>query len=364
MKVSAGHDPGTGRLIRKSLYFKSEQEARTELRRITSAVDDGTYSEPSKMRLSAWLDIWLSEYTGNVKELTHASYEMVIRVHIKPALGAMTLSALRPHEIQTFYNRLQKGKKDVKPLSPKTIKNIHGVLHRALDQAMMIGYIKQNPCMGVMLPRLERAEIKPLIDEQVDTFLDAIEGHEYETLLTVVMYTGMRQSEAMGLTWGCVDFKKGTIYIDKQLIHEKKKGGLYKFAPPKNDKPRYVTPAPFIMKMLDGVRLRQKEDKLRTGGVWQNPMNLVFTDMIGGHYRHSTLQHSFKRVVTSIGLPDRRFHDLRHTYAVLSIQAGVDIKTIQESMGHFSASFTLDVYGHVTERMQKEAAARKHKKKA
>lgn len=310
------------------------------------------------MALSKWLDVWLGEYTGNVKEHTHVTYETQCRVHIKPALGAVMLSALRPHEIQSFYNRLFRGKKDIPGLSPKTIKNIHGVLHRALDQAVVLGYLKQNPCLGVMLPRVEKADIKPLMDEQVDAFLAAIEGNEYERLFTVTMYTGMCQSEVMGLTWSCVDFKGGTIYIDKQLVHEKKKGGVYKFAAIKNDKPRRITSAPSVMQMLKDRLREQKEARIAAGSAWDNVLDLVFTDALGGHYAHNTISHNFKRIVTTIGVPDRRFHDLHHTYAVLALQSGVDIKTVQENLGHHTAAFTLDVYGHVTERMQREAAVR------
>lgn len=365
---SVGRDPGTGKLIRKSIYGDSEQEVAKALRKATAAIDENTYVEPAKLALSKWLDIWLAEYTGNVKEHTRVTYETQVRVHIKPALGAVMLSELRPHEIQAFYNRLArgtrkassapKGRKDGQPLSPKTIKNIHGVLHRALDQAVMLGYLKQNPCLGVMLPRVERADIKPLMDDQIDAFLNAIAGSEYEAMFTVDMFTGMRQSEIMGLTWDRVDFKSGTILIDRQLIHEKKKGGVYKFAPLKNDRPRRIAPAPSVMKLLEVVKLRQKEDKLKAGAAWQNDMDLVFTDALGRHYAHNTVAHNFKRAVASIGLPDRRFHDLRHTYAVLAIQSGVDIKTVQENLGHHTAAFTLDVYGHVSEQMQKEAAAR------
>lgn len=361
-RFTAGFDPGTGKQKQRSVYGSTQAEVVKKLRDACKAVDEGMYTDPTKMKLTDWLDVWLEDYTGNVKEHTGVTYETQCRVHIKPALGAVALSALRPHDIQAFYNRLFKGfkvkGKDVPPLSPKTIKNVHGVLHRALDQAVVLGYLKQNPCLGVQLPRVERADIKPLMDDQVGTFLEAVEGNEYADLFTVTMYTGMRQSEVMGLTWDCVDVKGGTIYIDKQLVHEKKKGGIYKFAPPKNDKPRRITPAPSVMKMLEAVRLRQKEQKLKAGAAWQNPMNLVFADALGKHYAHNTVSHNFKRIVTAIGLPDRRFHDLRHTYAVLAIQSGVDIKTVQENLGHHTAAFTLDVYGHVTERMQKEAAAR------
>ena len=353
-----GRDPGTGRLIRKNAIFHTETEAAKELRRVTSAIDDNVFVEPSRMPLSQWLDIWFEQYSLNVKEHTRTTYETQIRVHIKPALGAVALASLKPHEIQTFYTRLHNGKKDVPPLSPKTIKNIHGVLHRALSQAVVIGYLRQNPCLGVVLPRVERANIKPLMDEQVSVFLDAIRGNEYENLFFVTMYTGMRQSEVMGLTWDCVDFKGGTINIEKQLIREKKKGGVYKFAPLKNDKPRRIKPAQSVMHRLDAILKQQKIDKLRAGSAWENTMNLVFVNVLGGHYVHNTLAHNFKRIVTAMGIPDRRFHDLRHTYAVLALQAGIDIKTVQESLGHYTPAFTLEIYGHVSERMQEDAAAR------
>ena len=357
-QVAVGTNPGTGKPIRKSIYADTQAEVVKKLREVCKAIDEGVYIEPSKMTVSQWFDIWLTEYTGNVKEHTHVCHETHCRVHIKPALGAIALSALRPHNIQNLYNRLAKGDKDRSSRSPKTIKNLHGVVHRALDQAVILGYLKQNPCQGVILPRVERANIKPLMDEQIGMFEAAIKGHEYEHIFTVTMYTGMRQAEVMGLTWDCVDIKNGTIYIDKQLLHEKKKGGKFKFAPPKNNKPRTIIPIPSVMRLIEMIRLQQKEDQLKAGELWDNHMNLVFTNGIGGHFVHNTLSANFKRVVVSIGLPDRRFHDLRHTYAVLALQSGVDIKTVQEALGHHTAAFILDQYGHVTERMQKDAAIR------
>ncbi len=308
-RYTAGRDPGTGRQLQKSVYGKTEKEVAAELRRITSALDDNAYVEPSKMTLSAWLDIYLAEYTGGLKEHSLATYEMRCRTRIKPALGAVALSALKPHEIQTAYNRMKRD-----GLAAKTIKAIHGVLHRALDQAVSVGYLRVNPCQGVKLPRIEKPDIKPLMDDEVERFRDAIKGNEYEALFTVTMYTGMRLSEVMGLTWNCVDFKKGTIYVDKQLIHEKKKNGAYKFAPPKNDKKRRIAPGAAVMKMLEGVRLRQKEMRLRCGPDWNNSMNLVFTSETGLHRAHTTIERHFKEVVTNMGLADRRFHDLRHPY--------------------------------------------------
>ena len=359
MKV-IGIDPGTGKQVRKSVYATTQAECRKKLREATEAIENGTYSEPSKMTVCEWLDIWLNEYTGNVKENTHVTYETQVRVHIKPALGAVRLLDLKPHHIQAFYNRLQKGDGGNEPLSAKTIKNVNGVFHRALDQAAILGYVRQSPCIGVKLPRVIEPDMHPLTEIEMNAFLRAIKGNEYERMFIVDMFTGMRQSEIMGLTWDRIDFVAGTIFVDRQLIHEKKKGGLYKFAPTKNDKPRKLTPAPMVMKVLQEIKRTQAERRIAAGSLWNDGgfPGLVFSNCFGGHYVHNTITHNIGRIAASIGIEGLRFHDLRHTYAVASLRAGDDVKTVQCNLGHATAAFTLDRYAHYTEDMRKDSAPR------
>lgn len=364
---TVGRDPGTGKLIRKSVYGETSEDAARKLRAATAAIDEQTYVEPEKMPLRQWLTVWLAEYTNNIKPGTLKTYESNVRLHISPAMGAIRLMDLRPHDIQKFINSLgkprtvtdKKGAKKEKPgLSPKMSKNIHGTLHKALDTAVRIGYIKANPAGRTDLPRIDRQEVQPLEGEQIDAFLNAIKGSPSEPIFFVAIYTGMRLSEILGLQWKCVDFKKGTIKIDKQLLIKRGKGTERTFGTPKNGKTRTIKPAPAVMDKLNAVRLAQNEAKLKAGAVWGNELGLVFTDAIGNTIPHATVEHRFKRIVTSIDLPDRRFHDLRHTYATEAIRLGIPIKTISESLGHYSVAFTMDVYGHVTEAMQDDAAAR------
>ena len=157
--------------------------------------------------------------------------------------------------------------------------------------------------------------------------------------------------------WDCVDFKKGIILIDKQLQHEKKKGGAYIFAPLKNDKARTITPAPWVMQLLHTHKAKQAAQRLQTGGLWKDS-GLVFTNETGQHLAIHSVYKAFKKVVASIGRPDARFHDLRHSYAVAAIRSGDDIKTLQGTLGHATAAFTLDVYGHVTDQMKQASAQR------
>ncbi|MDD2956020.1 MAG: site-specific integrase [Oscillospiraceae bacterium] len=356
-RYSAGTDPGTGKQIQRSISGKTQKEVAQKLKAATAALDAGTYTVPSKMTVGEWLDIWAKEYLGGVKPYTVIAYKGHIKNHIKPALGAVKLEALTATTIQAFYNRLGE-ERDGKPgLAPKTVHGIHGVLHTALKQAVMVGYIRFNPSDACTLPRKERRELKPFDEEQSKAFLQAIKGHRFEALFTTTLFTGMREGEALGLMWDCVDFEKGTILINKQLQLEKKQRGQYIFAPLKNDRARTVTPAPWAMQVLRTHWARQAEQRLRVGELWENS-GLVFTDELGHHLAIHTVYKDFKAVAAAIGSPSTRFHDLRHSYAVAAIRSGDDIKTVQNNLGHATAAFTLDVYGHVTDQMKQQSAAR------
>lgn len=356
-RYTVGRDPGTGKQIQRSVYGATQQEVRKKLAQLTTALDNGTYKEPCKMTVGQWLDIWTADYMGGVKPSTAFLYGEQIRLYIKPALGAVKLEALNTHTIQGFYNGLSIEREGGKALSPKSVKNIHGILHKALQQAVAVGYIRFNPADACTLPRVEKKEISPLDEEQIATFLKAIEGHRHELLYKVALFTGMREGEVLGLMWDCVDFEKGTITIKRQLRREQKKGGAYYITTPKNGKPRTITPAPWVMKLLRSQKARQAEQQLKMGPLWESS-GMVFTNETGGYLSYRTVYDCFKRIVAQMGTPSTRFHDLRHTFAVASLRAGDDIKTVQGNLGHHTAAFTLDVYGHVTEQMKKDSAQR------
>ena len=355
-----GIDPGTGKEIRKSVYAKTQREVRKKKAEAIAALDKDDYREPTKMTMAQWLDIWSNEYLKGVKPTTVLNYTQHIKNHIKPAMGAVKLDALNAHSIQKFYNQLSEGHDGKPALSPKTVKNIHGVLHKALNQAVMLGYIRSNPADACTLPRIIQKKIKPLDEDATALFLEAIQGHRYETVFLVTLFTGMRQGEVLGLTWDCVDFDKGVITINKQIQKAAGGGSVYNLVQTKNSKGRTITPAPYVMKLLREQRRRQADWRLKAGACWEDCSlgNLVFTDELGRHLMPHTVYHNFKKIVASIGLPNARFHDLRHSYAVAAIRSGDDIKTVQGNLGHATASFTLDKYGHVTDQMKQASADR------
>lgn len=352
-RYTAGTDPGTGKQIQRSVTGKTQKEVSQKLREATKSIDDGTYKEPCKLTVGEWLEIWSKEYLGSVKPRTVESYKGHIKKHLKPAFGAVKLEALAAHTIQSFYNALGTEKN----LSPKTVKNVHGVLHKALQQAVAIGYIRVNPADACALPRVEKKAIAPMDASEIRTFMKAIEGHRFKDVFLVTLFTGMRRGEVLGLQWDCVDFERGTLRIDKQLQQVPGEKGNYLLFSTKNSKGRSITPASAVMDILRKHRAAQNAWKLKAGTAWEET-GFVFTDGLGHHLSPHTVYHNYKRVVESIGLPEARFHDLRHSYAVAALQSGDDIKSVQENLGHHTAAFTLDVYGHVTEQMKRESAAR------
>lgn len=377
--ATIGYDPGTGKQIRKTYTGKTQKEVREKMQAAAVAVQDGDFFEPAKITVGSWFDLWFRDYCCDKKYLTVKQYKSMTETHIRPALGAVKLSKLSAPQIQGFYNELQRTGRTVKekdketgktvtrqePLSAKTVKNIHGIMSKALSTAVDVGYIKSNPAERVTLPRVEKKEICPLTDSQVKAFMAACAGHEYERVYKLILFTGLREGEALGLTWDCIDFKAGTIKVVKQLQKRPERDGGYTFAPLKNDKARTITAAPFVIQLLKEQQRAQLEQRLKAAEAWQGwqdleerKTGLVFTRDNGRHLDVTMLYKAYKKLAEQIGAPESRVHDLRHTYAVLSLQNGDPIKTVQDNLGHATAAFTLDVYGHVSEKMKEDSAAR------
>ena len=299
------------------------------------------------MTVSEWLDIWTAEYLGGVKPNTARIYRNNVKRHIKPALGAVRLPELRPHMIQAFINRLE--------LAPASVRLAYKVLYQALKKAVALHYIPQNPAEGCTLPRLEQAEIHPLDDEQTTALLNVAQGTEVEQLIKTALFTGCRLSELLGLTWDCVG--RDTITISKQLARPDQRADG-PFISPKNGKSRTLTPAPLVLDALKAQKRMQTAARIKAGPLWDNAYNLVFTTETGAPVSQWKIERVFSKILAAAGLHGIRFHDLRHTYTVNAIRAGDDIKTVQGNLGHASAAFTLDRYGHFTERMKQDSAAR------
>ena len=353
-RITTGYDPATGKQIQRSITGSTQKEVSQKMRAEQTKLDTKTYIAPTKMFTGDWLDVWLEEYVKpSVKTLTYSTYKDNVTNHIKPRFNKVRLSDLDAQSIQVFCNDLTR----INHLAPKTVKNIIGTFHKSLHQAVALKYIPFNPIDSVKTPRTTRKELRPFTEDEIKLFLVKIEGEELCDLLRVALFTGMREGEVCGLPWDAIDFENGTITVKQQLqlSRETKK---YFIASTKNDKWRIIPAAPYVMDILKHRKQIQDSDIKKSFGMWNNPWNLVFTYANGSHIPLNTARGTFKRIAKSIGAGEVRFHDMRHTYAVLSLQEGDDVKTVQSNLGHATASFTLDVYGHVSEKMRKESSDR------
>jgi len=346
---------------RTSLDGDNEEAVRLAMSKRIAAMSEGEYKTPNFMKLSVWLEKYCNEYMDNLKPNTKIEYQNTIRRYLLPMLGKYRLFELNPSLIKGAYNALQK-KTARNGLSAKTIRNVHALLHSALDKALFLGYLPngRNPADGVILPRAEKHTMQVIQDADVPRFIDAIKGHRFEALYFVDMFSGVRQGELLGLRWSDVSFKDNTLTISKQLQRERKVGGEWRLVSLKTGESgvRTLTVAPAVMDVLRRVKATQAQWRLALGQEWHNDMNLVFTNEYGVHLTGSAVYKALKKIVCGLGLDAVRFHDLRHSFALYALQNGDSLKDIQEAMGHTTITTTMDCYGHISPQRKQESAER------
>lgn len=346
-----------GRRVQKSVNGKTQKEVLSKLKQIQAEYEEtGKYTEPSKMMCGDWFDTWLETYCVQLKPRSRKEYETIIKNNLKPYIGRYKLCDLTPLAIQRAYNSM-KNMKTGEPISPKFTRCINAVLHKCLQKAVDLDMIKRNPCSKVELPRNRKRDMTVFDDEQIKMFIKAIRGSGYEDEFKIALFTGMRESEICGLTWDEIFFEKKVIRINHQ-IQKNPTTGEYQLVIPKNSKSREISVPDAVIDILLKRKNEQSEDALKYGKNWRNPMNLVFTHNDGTHICPHVLYLNFKKIAGMIGCPNMRFHDLRHSYATLSIKNGDPVKTVQENLGHATAAFTMEVYAHCTQQMKKESADR------
>lgn len=354
-RITLGTNPATGKPLRKSIYADTQKEVRQRMTEILGAYDRGELQHTSKVKVSEWFDEWLRVFCEpKLKSYTITAYRGIVENHICRYIGAMQLQTVRGMHLQKMYNSMI-----AEGLAPKTVKNVAAVAHKGFDTAVKQGIINANPCDAAELPKMTQHEIKPLTDAEIPLFLEAIKGDSMENAFALCLFAGLREGECMGLSWKQVDFQKETITVNQQLQHEKVKGGKYYIAPyTKSNKARTIKPPRIAFEYLRAEQKKQAVNRLALGKSWENADDLVFTDDFGKHLAIFTFYAKFKKIAASIGRPDARPHDLRHTAATVAIASGADLKSVQSLLGHATASFTLNVYAHTSEKMMEDTASR------
>ncbi len=357
--IQIGYDPETGRPKRKYFYGRTRKDVHQKLMGIMPQVAAGTYREPANLTVAEWLTTWLNDYMKpSIRPTTWESYRYQVDGHIIPALGHLRLPQLQTAHIQRLYNdKLQGGRLDGKPggLSPKSIKYIHTVIHSALEQARREAMITLNPADAIKLPKQEKPEIKYLSAAEAAIFLASAKDSKHFPIFFLALNTGMRRGELLGLRWQDLDLEAGQLTVKQGLVRVSGQG-LVLQEPKTKLSNRVINLAPAVMQILKDHRKKQAECRLMAGGAYDKKgLDLVFANELGEPICPRAFTRVFERLVKKAGL-DVTFHGLRHTFATIALEQGVDVKTIQETLGHHSAAFTMDVYSSVTAKMRREAA--------
>jgi integrase len=337
---------------RKAVYGKTRKEAAEKLTKALADRDMGLVFEGENRTLAAFLDGWLDgTVKGSVKATTYESYERLIRCHIRPELGRHKLKSLAPDHVQALYQRkLDSG------LAPGTVRQIHSVLSRALDQAVKWGLVPRNVCKATTPPKPDSEEIKPLDAQQARQLLKAASGERFEALYVLAVTAGLRIGELLALRWQDVDLEASGATLRVRRTKSTAKSGPV-FTTPKNGKGRSIRLTRHAVEALKAHRATQNAERLKAGVLWGD-YGLVFCTHGGRPLdSHNVARTSFKPLLKRADLPDIRFHDLRHTCATLLLSRGHHPKLVQELLGHASVALTLDRYSHVLPGMGDQTAA-------
>lgn len=334
----------------KQTYHKKEKDAHAALRKMLHELEHGTLATGPQQSLQVYLERWLEDVLKpSARSIgTYNMYRIVVQKHVIPALGHVRLQQLKPEQVQGLYaNKLKEG------LSQKRVKAIHSVLHKALENAVKWNLVSRNVCDLVDPPKPRRHEIQPLSQEQAQHLVHAVREHKLEALITVAITTGLRRGELLGLHWQDIDLDKGSIQIRRSVNRIGKHGIVVSETKSKSSTRKIMLPN-FVVDVLKRHRERQQEIKNQAGASWRE-MGIVFCSLVGGYTEPSNLHTRFKKVLKHAGLPDIRFHDLRHSAATILLELGVHPKVVQELLGHSSISMTMDIYSHVLPSMQQDA---------
>lgn len=327
-----------------SVYAITQPACTAALRAAMNEVDNGTWREPSRLTLSQWLDIWLTDYQTNSSERTVNKCRSIVK-RFKKSIGSVKVSKLSPLHVR----RMVKAMED-DGLKASTIDNYIRIFRTAMNRAIEAGIIKENPADKVKLPKPTNRKFVIIDRQEIPTFLNAVKSTPYENEYIVMLLTGLRIGEIRGLKWTDIDFDKGTIYVQRQLQPRIK--SLQRFTPPKYGETRLIHVPDEVITALKNQRRKQAEQRLAAGESWYEDditPDLVFRKKNGTPHARGSLDRQLTKVGIAIGKPDIRPHDLRHSYAIAALRSGASVKTVQHNLGHRTARMTLDIYAAYTE---------------
>jgi Site-specific recombinase XerD len=359
-QVDIGEDPATGNRRREQHGgFKTQRAARDALTTKLTSIQNGTYVGSNTMTVETFLrDHWLPSRASQVRSSTAASYEDALLGRVVPRIGAIRLDRLTPRHVEELYrDLLAGGGRDAKrgrALSARTVAYTGKIFVRALDDAVRLGLIVRNAAAQVERPKPRDREMRTWTPQEARRFLMSVESDRLRALWVLYLTAGLRRGEALGLRWGDIDLESGRLAVRRTLVAV---GYRVEWSEPKTDRSRRVVALDSgTLTVLKAHRAAQAAERLALGAGYQDDA-LVFATVAGAPIHPQYVSDTFERRVKAAGLPRIRLHDTRHTSATLLLDEGVPLKVVSERLGHSSVSITADLYQHVLEHMQDEAAS-------
>lgn len=351
-RYTAGYDPQTGKRIIKNVLGKTQAEVKAKLTKALEDCKELDVVRTDEYTVAEWLRLWYDLYAEpNVRPTTAASYRRSIELHVIPRIGDIKLNRLTSREIQKLYKdllengRLREVQKEKNPgLSNSTVRGIHMMLYNALDRAVKERLILRNPTEDCIIPKLEKKEMKILHPEDIKAYLTAAERRGVLPMFYLELVSGVRKGELVALLWDDLDMERRTISVSKQALS--RPGGEIVVNRPKTENSIRAVSIP-----QEAVDLLVEEHKKHPDNPYMFP-----SPKTGGMYYPDSVVNLHKKLLQDAGLEHIRFHDLRHTFATMALQNGVDVKTVSSMLGHYDAGFTLRTYTHATRQMQEQAA--------
>jgi integrase len=338
--------------------FPTRREAEAARVKLVHELNTGIYVEPSTTTLSDWVrQQWLPTIRNRVKPSTFDSYRRNLELHVLPHIGSRQLRQLTPMILNRLYSQLlaDGNQKTAGGLSPKTVRYIHTIIHKALADAVDAGVVGVNAAGRAMPPRPRATvgyENRFWEPEELKTFLDQVRGDRLEAAWHLSAMTGMRRAEVLGIRWGDIDLDRALLSVRHALVSV---GYEVIASTPKTHQARVIDIDSRTVEQLRAHRQRQQADRVEWSSDYDD-QGFVFCKEDGTPIHPHSFSQAFERLITKTDLRRIRLHDLRHTHATIALKAGVPVKVISERLGHETPAFTLKQYAHVIPGMQAEAA--------
>ena len=351
-RYTAGYHPETGKRIIKNVLGKTQAECKAKLSAALESVKGIDVSRADEYTVATWLRSWYDIYAKpNIRVATADRYHLMVEQYTIPRIGNIKLTKLTAHDLQKLYKELmENGRIDRKSghgnpgLSSTTVRSLHLMLHNAFERAVKERLILRNPTEDCIAPKIQKFEMQILQPEHIKEYLDAANARGLLPMFYLELVSGLRKGELVALQWSDLNEASCTISVSKQASWDTE-GNLILSQPKTGNSIREVSIP------QDAVELLKQEHAKHPDNPWMFPSSRT-----GEMYHPDSVVTLHKRILKDAGLEHIRFHDLRHTFATLALQNGVDVKTVSSMLGHYDAGFTLRTYTHVTRQMQQKAA--------